>query len=98
MVSDLGRIQFLELVFRKVRDAAKDGQNGSAAFAFDRLLLIQQYAETALAQGTPPADEQSIRADERERCAQLVECLGKRRAGMWVCDFVRELAATIRDS
>ena len=48
-MSDLGRIQFLELVFRKVQEAAKEGQNGTAAYALDRLLLIQQYAETALA-------------------------------------------------
>ena len=48
-MSDLGRIQFLELVLRRVLEESKEGQNGSAAFAFDRLSLIQQYAETALA-------------------------------------------------
>ena len=34
--------------FRKIQEAAYDGQNGSANYAFDRLALIQALATTAL--------------------------------------------------
>lgn len=36
--------------FRQIQTAAYDGQNGSAAYALDRLALIQAMATTALAQ------------------------------------------------
>lgn len=38
----------LERVLEKILDAAKDGQDGSANYALDRLRLIQQYAEIGL--------------------------------------------------
>ena len=63
-MSDLGHIQFLELVFRRVLEVSKEGQNGSAAFAFDRLLLIQQYAETALAVCGQRIEEQRLNKND----------------------------------
>ena len=36
------------LFFRKIQEAAYDGQNGSAVYALDRLMLIQALATTAL--------------------------------------------------
>jgi hypothetical protein len=35
-------------VFSKIWDAAKDGQDGSATYAMDRLRLIQTYAEIGM--------------------------------------------------
>jgi hypothetical protein len=35
-------------MFRKIQEAAHDGQNGSAKYALDRLALIQAIATTAL--------------------------------------------------
>ena len=34
--------------FRKIQEAAHDGQNGSASYALDRLALIQSIATTAI--------------------------------------------------
>ena len=34
--------------FHKIQEAAYDGQNGSAAYAFDRLSLIQAMAASAI--------------------------------------------------
>lgn len=38
----------LNRVLEKILDAAKDGQDGSATYALDRLRLIQQYAKIGL--------------------------------------------------
>lgn len=34
--------------FRKIQEAAHDGQNGSASYALDRLALIQALATTMI--------------------------------------------------
>jgi hypothetical protein len=41
-------IEALTLLLERIETAAKDGQNGSTAYALDRLRLIQQYAEIGL--------------------------------------------------
>lgn len=43
----------LGLVLEKILDAAVAGQNGSAAYALDRLRLVQQYAEIGLKKARP---------------------------------------------
>ena len=40
--------QEIEQFFRKIQEAAHDGQNGSQAYAIDRLALIQSIATTAM--------------------------------------------------
>jgi hypothetical protein len=39
---------WVEQVFKKILDAAQDGQSGSATYALDRLRLIEEYVQTAL--------------------------------------------------
>jgi hypothetical protein len=41
------RTDFIQM-FRKIQEAAHDGQNGSATYALDRLALIQAIATTAI--------------------------------------------------
>lgn len=41
------RTDFAQM-FRKIQEAAYDGQNGSSAYALDRLALIQSIATTAI--------------------------------------------------
>ena len=38
----------LRQFFLKIREAAKDGQGGSASYAHDRLVLIREMAEKAI--------------------------------------------------
>lgn len=45
----------LERVFEKIQTAARDGQGGSAAYALDRLRLIEQYARIGLGRMQPTA-------------------------------------------
>lgn len=41
-------IDALEHVLKKIKEAAQDGQNGSANYAMDRLRLIEQYDDIGL--------------------------------------------------
>ena len=42
------RIEKMQRIIRKIKTCAEDGQNGSAAYALDRLNLIAKYAVIAM--------------------------------------------------
>jgi hypothetical protein len=48
MTKDEKEIERMRHVFKKIHDAACDGQDGSATYALDRLRLIRTYAEIGM--------------------------------------------------
>jgi hypothetical protein len=47
-MNDAKKVAEMQHVFTKILEAAKDGQNGSATYALDRIRLIQTYAEIGI--------------------------------------------------